>query len=285
MRRRFMFLLALIALPLASAAADLHRHTIATGDGAIEYLDWGSGPSIVMIASLGRGAEDFEEVASGLADRGFRVIAPQPRGIGQSTSPSNPMSLHDYAADVAAVIEQTGTGPAVVLGHAYGNTVARTLAADRPDLVSGVILVAASGRAPLDKDVRAAIAKASDLSVPAAQRLQSLEVAYFAKGNDARVWLDGWYPDLQKRQWKAFNASKPDEYITAGGRVPILDIQGEEDAVIPGRYSQDLRRELGERVSVVVIPHAGHALIPEQPTAVMNAIADWLRLLQRSSRP
>ena len=64
-----------------------------------------------------------------------------------------------------------------------------------------------------------------------------------------------------------------------------LDIQGEEDAVIPGKYSQDLRRELGERVSVVVIPHAGHALIPEQPTAVINAITDWLRLLQRSSRP
>ncbi|TAM52199.1 MAG: alpha/beta hydrolase [Paraburkholderia sp.] len=285
MRRRLIFLLALIALPLASAAAELHRHTIATDGGAIEYLDWGSGPSIVMIASLGRGAEDFGEIASGLADRGFRVIAPQPRGIGQSTSSSNPMTLHDYAADVAAVIEQTGTGPAVVLGHAYGNTVARTLAADRPDLVSGVILVAASGRSPLDKEVRMAIAKASDLSVPAAQRLHSLEVAYFAKGNDAKVWLDGWYPDLQKRQWKAFNTSKPDEYIAAGGRVPILDIQGEEDAVIPGKYSQDLRHELGERVSVVVIPHAGHALIPEQPTAVINAITDWLRLLQRSSRP
>lgn len=285
MRRHLIFLLALIALPFASAAADLHRRTIATSDGAIEYLDWGSGPTIVMIASLGRGAEDFEEIASRLADRGFRVIAPQPRGIGRSTSSSNPMSLHDYAADVAAVIEQTGARPAVVLGHAYGNTVARTLAADRPDLVSGVILVAASGRAPLDKEVRIAIAKASDLSAPVAQRLQSLEVAYFAKGNDARVWLDGWYPDLQKRQWKAFNASKPEEYIAAGGHVPILDIQGEEDAVIPGRYSQDLHRELGDRVSVVVIPHAGHALIPEQPTAVVNAIADWLRMLRRSSRP
>ena len=49
------------------------------------------------------------------------------------------------------MIDHAGVAPGVVLGHAYGNTGARTLATDRPDLVRGVILVAASGRAPLDQ--------------------------------------------------------------------------------------------------------------------------------------
>jgi pimeloyl-ACP methyl ester carboxylesterase len=56
------------------------------------------------------------------------------------------LTLHDYAADVAGVIRELDLAPALVLGHAYGNRIARTVAADSPDLVRGVIVVAAGGR-------------------------------------------------------------------------------------------------------------------------------------------
>jgi pimeloyl-ACP methyl ester carboxylesterase len=38
----------------------------------------------------------------------------------------------------------------------------------------------------------------------------------------------------------------------------------------------ELRDEFGERASVVVIPNASHALIPEQPAAVVEAIVAWI---------
>ena len=41
----------------------------------------------------------------------------------------------------------------------------------------------------------------------------------------------------------------------------------------------ELRDELGDRVSVAVIRDASHALLPEQPHAVVEAIARWIRAL------
>ena len=43
----------------------------------------------------------------------------------------------------------------------------------------------------------------------------------------------------------------------------------------------ELREELGERVTIAVIPNASHALIPEQPAAVVAAIVAWMRTLLR----
>jgi pimeloyl-ACP methyl ester carboxylesterase len=50
-------------------------------------------------------------------------------------------TYHDFAADVAGVIEQlAGDRPVHLLGHAFGNRIARTPANDRPELVRSVIL-------------------------------------------------------------------------------------------------------------------------------------------------
>jgi pimeloyl-ACP methyl ester carboxylesterase len=43
--------------------------------------------------------------------------------------------------------------------------------------------------------------------------------------------------------------------------------------------SAERRSELGERVSIAVIPDASHALIPEQPKAVVDALTTWIKRL------
>ena len=64
------------------------QHVMVTrGDARLEVLTQGEGPTIVLLPSLGRGATDFDPIAKRLADAGFRVLRPQPRGIGQSTGP------------------------------------------------------------------------------------------------------------------------------------------------------------------------------------------------------
>jgi hypothetical protein len=39
----------------------------------------------------------------------------------------------------------------------------------------------------------------------------------------------------------------------------------------------ELKAEFGDRVTTAVIRHASHALIPEQPAAVAEAIVGWMR--------
>ncbi|WP_236071042.1 alpha/beta fold hydrolase [Paraburkholderia domus] len=114
----------------------IERTIVKRGDVRIETISQGKGPVIVILPSLGRSAEDYDEVARLLATDGFRVLRPEPRGIGQSKGPME-VDMHAFAADVASVLDQEKTGPVVVVGHAWGSQPARMLAVDRPDLVRG----------------------------------------------------------------------------------------------------------------------------------------------------
>ena len=81
-------------------------------------------------------------------------------------------------------------------------------------------------------------------------------------------------------QSAAGRATKQSEWWS-GGTVPLLDLQGELDPFKPRAMSNEMRDEFGERAAVVVIPDASHALIPEQPTAVSEAILTWIGKLPR----
>src|SRR5204863_365240 len=122
------------------------RGIVVRGDARIEVIAEGAGPLVVLLPSRGRESEDYDEVAAGIARAGFRVLRPQPRGTGASSGPMTGLTLHDFAGDVAAVIAHAGGGPAVVAGHAFGNWVARMTATDHPQLVRGVIILAAAAK-------------------------------------------------------------------------------------------------------------------------------------------
>ena len=269
-----------IVLSLAAAQAGRIREVVAYDDVRIEVIAEGSGPLVVLLPSRGRSSEDFDEVAAGLAKSGFRVLRPQPRGAGGSSGPMKGLSLHDFARDTAEVIRHEGGGPAVIVGHAFGNWVARMTAVDDPQLVRGVAIVAAAAKAyPAGfagaKDLSEAVRKSGDARLADAERLNYLRQAFFAPGNDASVWLKGWYPDVDEAQFAAGRATKQSEWWP-GGTVPLLDLQGALDPFKPRAVVNEIKQEFGERATIVVIPNASHALIPEQPQAVVEAIVAWI---------
>src|SRR5439155_21379838 len=108
--------------------------------------------------------------------------------IGQSTGPWQGVKLQDLAADVAAVVEHDNNGPAFVVGHAFGNRVARMLATARPELVRAVGLIAANaGHNPSPPDVRAPIRTSANTSAPDDERVKAMQFVFFAPGSDPRV--------------------------------------------------------------------------------------------------
>ncbi|UOT03151.1 alpha/beta hydrolase [Rhodococcus opacus] len=248
-----------------------------TATAVIEVVVEGSGPSVILLPSLGRESYDYDDVASGLAQNGFRVSRPQPRGIGRSTGTLEDITLHDLAADVGAVIEEQDNGAAVVLGHAFGHYVARMLAADRPDLVRGVV-VAAAGARNYPAALTALAVKCSDSSLPDEERIGYLQTGFFAPGNDPREWLTGWYPEVSKRQLAASSATPKDDWWEVAHQ-PILDLQSALDPFRPRETENELRDRFGELVTVTVIPNASHALMPEAPAQVVRALTDWIQAL------
>ena len=246
-------------------------------------------PQLVLLPSLGRDSDDFDVIASALADGGYRVLRPAPRGMAGSRGPLQDITLWDLADDVAAVIEadralcvsEASAIPAVVAGHAYGNWVARCLAVRHPALLRGVALLAAGHRGATPPAIREAISHSFDTSLPQAQRLQALQFAFFAPGHDASVWLEGWYPALALVQ-RAAAAAVPQEAFWHAGTLPVLDVQALQDVLAPGgehigkTTMHPLQDCMQGRLTHVLIDQAGHALIPEQPQAVVQALLRWM---------
>ncbi|HTW73259.1 MAG TPA: alpha/beta hydrolase [Acetobacteraceae bacterium] len=255
------------------------RSLVDAGSARIDVIEEGEGPLLVMLPSSSRDSVDFDDVAARFAAAGLRVLRPQPRGMGHSTGPLEGLTLHDYARDVAAVIEAQHAGPAVVLGHAFGQWVARTLAADRPDLVRGVVLAAAAARS-IRPELRAALATCVDTSLPDAERRAALRAAFFAPGHEPPAnWLSGWHPAAGKSQRAASNATPQEEWWTAG-TVPVLDLQGAQDPWRPRETVGDFQRDLGaDRVTVQVIDECSHAMFPEQSDTVVRAVVAWMKAL------
>ena len=275
----------LIMLGTVAAHAERIRETVAYDNVSIEVIAEGSGPLLVMLPGRGRDSLDFDEVAAGLAQAGFRVLRPQPRGAGQSRGPMAGLTMHDFARDNAEVIRHEGGGPAVMIGHAYGSWVARMTAVDYPQLVRGVVIAAAAAKAypagfPGAKELSEAVRKSGDPALPDAERLKYLRANFFAPDSDASVWLKGSYPDVDESQLAAGRATKQSEWW-GGGTAPLLDLQGALDPFKPRAMMNEFRDEFGERAIIVVIPNASHALIPEQPAAVVDAIVTWIGGLPR----
>lgn len=255
-----------------------------TGESVhIEFHAEGSGPVICILPSLARSGRDYDEVAALLARDGFRVLRPEPRGVGRSQGRMENLNLHDFASDVAAVLDHETTGPIVVVGHAWGSQPARMLAADRPDLVRGIVMAAASAGKLLPgttekpySRLRSEIDGAGDPSLTRDERMKCLQKAFFAPGHDPSVWLDGWFPAAHHAQARARETTPIDDYFSGGTSVPILDLQAEFDAVVVPGVMQPM---LGDRVTVQVIADAGHAMAPEQPVAMSKAIAAFARAL------
>jgi len=247
-------------------------------DVILDEPDNATTDALVLLPSSSRDSEDFDEIAALFAAEGFRVIRPQPRGMCGSTGPLDGLTLHDYANDVAEVIRRLAGGPAFVLGHAFGQWIGRCVAADHPDLVRGVILAAAAAKSA-NPALREHLAKCVDTTLPDPVRLAALQVAFFAPGHDPSSWLGNWHPVASKSQ-RAASAATPQDDWWGAGSAPVLDLQAELDPWRPADTRNGIRDDLGAgRVTVVVIPDASHALIPEQPDGVVRAVRAWTRTI------
>ena len=184
-------LVSVLATGLAGSAEAAERRAdlVRYGDVQIEVVSEGEGPAVVLLPSLARDSDDYDQVAEGLAATGFRVLRPKPRGIGRSIGPMANITLHDFARDIAEVIERLGKGHAVIVGHAYGNWVARMTAADHPNLVRGVVIAAAAAKqyAP---ELTTAVTNAGNLSLSNEERLIGLEIAEFDPHKDKNLMTE-----------------------------------------------------------------------------------------------
>ena len=95
---------------------------------------------MVLVHGLGGSKENWMLLAPQLAQRGYRVLAPDLAGFGATPLDCRQSTLETNRGIVDAIIAR-GTGPAVLVGHSMGGLLAMMQAASRPHTVARLVLL------------------------------------------------------------------------------------------------------------------------------------------------
>jgi pimeloyl-ACP methyl ester carboxylesterase len=268
-------LLVEISMAVVDHPALAETRTAHNGAAVIEYQIDGKGSAVLMIASLGRPASDFDELSASLVAAGYTTIRPQPRGIEGCTGPTSGLSLRDLAADAMAAAPHDG--PIIVIGHDFGQRVARMIAALYPDRVETVVMLGAGGKVPMRSGAGEALRAVFDPALPSDKHMDAVRSAFFAPGNDPEVWRGGWYPAVARMQVAAAKASRAEEWWGAGKARLLVVVGLHQHVVAPPDNGRLIKDEFGDRVTLQEIDGAGHAMLPERPKQVAAAVLNFLK--------
>ena len=116
------------------------------GNALAYHATGGTGPGIVFLGGFrsdmeGTKALDLEAWAR---SEGRAFLRLDYSGHGQSGGAFGDGSIGDWCADALAVIEAATEGPQVLVGSSMGGWIALLIARDRPDLVAGLVTIAAA---------------------------------------------------------------------------------------------------------------------------------------------
>jgi len=121
----------------------LSHHFVETNGIRMHYVEAGSGPLIVLCHGFPESWYSWRHQIAALAEAGFRVVAPDQRGYGQTDRPEaiDAYSVFHLAGDIVGLVNGLQERSAVIVGHDWGAPVAWYSAQLRPDLFRAVGLL------------------------------------------------------------------------------------------------------------------------------------------------
>src|ERR671933_994542 len=134
---------------VTTRADGLHHRFIETNGIRMHLVEAGIGPLVVLLHGFPESWYSWRHQLAALAEAGFRVVAPDQRGYGQTDRPQaiEAYSIFHLVGDVVGLLDALGEERAVVVGHDWGAPVAWHTALFRPDRVRGGVGFSVPSRA------------------------------------------------------------------------------------------------------------------------------------------
>ena len=152
-------------------------------------------------------------------------------------------------------------------------------AADYPDLVRTVILLAAGGKVAPQPEAQKALQTIFD---PNASDEEYLAAMHYMVGDPADVEI-AWAalkpsraPQAAPLQAAAAKSTPLADWWAPPGEAPYLVLQGTHDQAAPPENGELLREEMGDRVTLIPFEGAGHLMLVTRAQEVAQAIVDFL---------
>jgi pimeloyl-ACP methyl ester carboxylesterase len=132
----------MLAVPQTPDPGSPRRFYVQVAAESLQVTVAGEGEPVVLVPGLFGSAYAFRHLLDRLPAAGYQAIVVEPLGIGTSGRPEDgDYSLTSQADRIAHVMRELRTGPAVLLAHSTGASMALRLAHRNPELVSAVVSI------------------------------------------------------------------------------------------------------------------------------------------------
>jgi pimeloyl-ACP methyl ester carboxylesterase len=255
-------------------------------DGAtIAYDDLGTGSALVLVHGHPFNRSMWRPQVERFSRSGWRVIAPDLRGYGESTVVPGMTTLDVFARDLANLLDHLAVGPAVLVGLSMGGQIAMDFYRQFPDRVRAIVLAdtfatgeTEAGRARrneiADRLMREGMAAYAEEELPKmvdpANIAARPAVAEHVLGMMRTTPAEGAAAALRGR------AERPDYVeVLAKLSVPALVVVGEEDTYTPVPVARSMHEVLPDS-TLVIIEGAAHLPNLERPAEFDAALSRFL---------
>lgn len=289
------------------------RHRTVRANGiALHVAEMGTGPLVLLLHGFPQFWWAWHRQLQDLSDAGFRAVAVDLRGFGASDKPPRGYDAPTLADDIAALVFALGESDAMIVGSDLGGLLAWTIAATRPAVVRGLVLIGAAH--PLR--LRAAIGSDRDQRHASSYALRTFQIPRRPEHLLARdsTWVRSLFDSWAGSAWRSTASYSGDveryaqamrihpayycasEYfrwlvrslprtdgrrfaasLRSPVRAPVLQLHGEVDGCVLAATAQGSSRFVSGSYEWRILEGVGHFPHNERPELVSGELIRWAK--------
>lgn len=249
------------------------------------FDDVGSGPAILLIHGFPLSRAMWHPQLADLVAGGYRVIAPDLRGFGQSDE-QDFCSMDLFADDLVALLDHLEIPSAVVVGMSMGGYILFNLLERYPGLISGAVFLVTRSAADDETGKARRLQLAQELRTHGPQIVtDSFHTLLFAPetlekspklGEEVYSWMAGTGSRGLAAGLLAMRDRKDATPQLSQITIPALSVGADHDLACPLEHPRMIATGIpGCRLEI--IPDAGHMVNIEQPNLMNQLLLEFLR--------
>jgi pimeloyl-ACP methyl ester carboxylesterase len=252
--------------------------------GRIAYDVQGTGPLVICAPGMGDIRQTFRYLVPALVAAGYRVATFDLRGHGESDTTFTSFDDEAEASDILALADHLGSKAAVV-GNSMGSAAGVIAAAQRPELITSLVLVGPFVREPKANPPMKLLMRVATAPLWAAPVWKSYlpnlyagrkpgDQAEFAAQANAAMRRKGYAAAFSKT---THTRHDPAEAVLPLVKAPVLVVMGEIDPDFPKPAAEAAWIAQQLDAAVLMVPEAGHYPQSQRPDLVNPAVIAFLR--------
>lgn len=263
------------------------RRSISVAGCQIVYRLWGDeGPLVLLVHGRGAHSRWWDHIAPHLADNA-RIAAIDLSGHGDSGRRAD-YGYSVWADDVAAVIQGEGGGPAIIVGHSMGGSVALTLASDGRLPSSAFVAIDTPVGVPHTRGgPQTGLPKVYENRIDAENRFRVLP-----SNSVAHPYIERHIARHSVREVQGGWGWKADASVLPRVQKPIAELGAPEAKVMlllaerglaTSETTSLVAARFGDETVIATILDSGHHIMVDQPIALISVLRLFISSWQSGS--